>query len=1078
MANRSFGVFRRRRVAPPHRRLVFALPGASLPEGPSVLSVKSLTFAKATSTGLQTISGVGFRGAAVLIWTTRQTSHAVTDGAQECRGLTDGISQSCRFIHHPDNEASTTSAQAERTNRLVWMTNATSGATPTLQVEGEFAGWTSDGFQIRWHTNDADATLFHVLVLGGVQASLQPVKITVNAGGTIVRTGLGFQPQAFVVLGGAADEFGTGDYSLGAPYGSMHGFGFSNAVDNMSGWTLGRGTAGASDANRGQHTDRVASIRTANLTGAADLCSIQITATSSDGFTVTRTVGSTSHQPIQHILCLRGARFSMGSFNTPVSAGSVALTVPSRPKAVILQAHGATTTEADGMGLGVGVWQEGIEGGTWIGGNDNANPSVYARASYTDAALKLYTPAATGSASTLVVEGTVDSATEGAVVIDFPTVPATPVPVLYLTIGVAATSTGGTVPTGTNPDAGELPTDIPLLFSTLTRQDTSIEGYAQTTLPDAPGYYNDAGLKLPRIDKVSRVRRALSDEDGGYQSHPWSIDYLDGDCLFRGMQATGPLKGAKKDLFLIEDAVRRAEGDAFRVASGVVASHRSGVSNGSPTYSMRVEPRFGNLLANVANQKLVPRKITVDGDSAPGLELQYDETVAPIPYGLLSDDSAAVPQGVVPAKFIGPIDLSAFGGSGVCDMYLVAGVAIKNILSVFYNNPDTPHIRLRVPESAFNSILWCPHKSGWTTKTGMAGQYFDYNGLRYTLILLAQTINYSATFTNNDGTTETRVINIAEYVRNGSVTMTVNLEGVEDAGDGTGDVIDDIDYIWQHFLTNFVFNSATGIGGWLAVPTFGDYSLIDTDSVAAAKAVADALGGIKGAILIGKKNTQISAFEVLRQLCYSGDMNMGENRHGQLMLSREDTAAAAVATFTAQADALEDGLESDIDDDAFLNSAQYRFAERYADATAPVSNTPQGWAAPARLVAPYSEWVSGLVDLPDATSITNVQQEWPAPVDFHAIRDGATAAMLAARKLARARGPSASRDGSRLVRHTTRLQGFEKDGAPIDLGSVIALTHPLGLSATGWTAQKARVLAIEFDPMEMTVTHECRVLAA
>jgi len=652
----------------------------------------------------------------------------------------------------------------------------------------------------------------------------------------------------------------------------------------------------------------------------------------------------------------------------------------------------------------------------------------------------------------------------------------TAVEVLTANVPTQPTSTGGGVPTGTNPSAGTFPTSIPLIFVTITTQSGAIYPYAETTLADADTWYD--GKKEARILRVSPIRRSLSDEAGAYRMQSWTLELADTDRVLRGLQAAGALVGAVVELYLVDDAVRRAEGVPYRVAAGVVGTHRalSGFR-----YELTIEDTFGNRLANTLSEKLVPRLATIDSDSIPGLGFQFDGTVVPIAYGLLSDDAEATPQGVVPATYIGAVDLTAVGGTGTVDAYLVCGHACANILGVFYNNPDTPSVRLRVPTSSFGSILWAPHQTGWVAKTGQAGQYVDYNGLRYTVLFLETNIPYTATFTNTDGTTETRSINISEYARNGSVTLTVNLEGIEEDGDGTGAVIDDIDYIWQHFLVNYVFTDTeqSGISGWAAIPDLGNgYSMIDTATVVAAKAIADArvTGGYKAGYLIGGTGSRQGVFDVIRELLFSGDMDMGVNRHGQLILSREDTAAAATVTYTASADILEDGFETELQSDTFANAIQGRYGYRYAAATAPVPSTPTGWASPARLIAPYQQWVSGVVTSSDTTSITNVQQKIDIDVDLHAIRLSAVATDIFARKLARARGPAATRDGSRLVTMPTGLQGLQQATVDVELGVMAALTHPEGLTSSGWTAQTVRVLGIAFDPTTFTVTHDSRVI--
>jgi hypothetical protein len=402
----------------------------------STFNSKYLRFDKPTGTGAQTVTGVGFRGKALILWTTFQAAAGATTAATFSMGMTDGILQSVRFIHHPGGEATTTSAQSERTDRIAWKTNATSGADPTVQVEGEFTGWTDDGFTLDWAVNDGAAAVIHAIVLGGdIAAKFTQVKVDINAGETMDVTGVGFRPTSFIIMGGAADEFGAGDYTLGAPWGSVHGFGFSNVTDNVCGWTLGRGTAGAADCYCGQATDLAASVRLANLSGATALMEMRIADRLPDGFTISRVTGSVI-EPVQHILCLRGVQAALGSFTAPLTATTKSLALPFQPDLMILQSMGtpASTSQA-GMAMGIGAWERsgGECGGTWIGGVDAANPSVYRRSTFED----LIIETRNASSGAAVMQATVDSTAEDEAVFDFSAVSGSADEILYLALAAA-----------------------------------------------------------------------------------------------------------------------------------------------------------------------------------------------------------------------------------------------------------------------------------------------------------------------------------------------------------------------------------------------------------------------------------------------------------------------------------------------------------------------------------------------------------------------------------------------------------------------------------------------------------------
>jgi hypothetical protein len=629
---------------------------------------------------------------------------------------------------------------------------------------------------------------------------------------------------------------------------------------------------------------------------------------------------------------------------------------------------------------------------------------------------------------------------------------------------------GGDPGSGTNPAAGNLPTTLPLLFATITLQSGSVYPYAETLLSDPSTWYG--GRKDARILRVSDVRRTLSDPTGAPQLQTWQIELADTDRALRGLQASGALMGAKVELYIVDDAVRRAQGVPFRIAAGVVASHR-GLSGFR--YELTIEDKIGTLFADALQEKKVPRLLTTD--DVPLLNPAFDGVAVPILYGLLSDDDQPNPQGIVPCTFIGgPFNLTAIGGVNAdVDVYLICGHAVSNVLAVFYNMPDAPDVRHRVPEGEYGVNLLAPHRPGWIAATGQAGQYVDYNGYRYTVLF----VRHSIPFPTQDPDGVPVTVDLAEAARNGNITITANVHGIAANADGTGLVIDDIDRIWQHFLTNFVYNTYT-TGAWAAVPSFGAYSVIDTATVVAAKAAADARlpARYRAGYLIGRGGQQVSVWSVLSELCFSGDVDMGINRHGQLILSRDVPSAASVVTFNAQRDVLEDGLATDLDHAHYANTLKYRYAYRYVPDTAPRATPYKGWPVPERTVAPYAEWVSGTVTTSDTAAITAVQRTVTADANLYAIRDQDVADNIAGHKLARARGPSGTPDGTRIVTVTTGLQGYGRDGTVLDLGSVIAITHPEGLRSTGWTAQRARIVAITYHPQTFTVSLECRVSAA
>ena len=600
------------------------------------MSANYLTFTKQAGTGIQTIEGVGFRGKAALIWSTRLNTNGADHTVQQLFGMTDGVIQGCRFIRHPGGETSTTSAQSEHVDCLVILTSATSGAAPTVQVKGVFTDWTDDGFTIDWVINDSAPTQFHLLVIGGddIDVAVKQVKITVNTPDT-VEVDVGFQPDSFIVIGGASDEFGGGgSYDLGAPFGSVHGFGFSNASENICSWTLGRGTAGASDVYSGLHTNLVASVRVANIAGADDLCGIEITSIEPEGFTITRRAGGTSHQPVQHILCIHGAAFSLGTFDSPATPGEMSIPLDFEAGLLIAQTHGVGTlnTTINAMGLMAGTWvMPNKQGGTWVGGTDNASPSVFGRSSYTHRLIEVRRP----DTLAVVCEASVVASVETGIALNFTAVPATPITFIYLALG-AIFSPPDIAETLFDPDEAAI---VGLTWVEFTDSNATRHVWAGIALPDPLTYYG--GYKAPKVIDWDPIRRGLSNIDGAYEGIVWGWLMSDADRAIRRMLANELTKWFFNRNVVgrtITDPGRRALDTPRTIFRGVVREWQPGAQG---LFSFSAEDYLVTTFQIGTDEQQCPKRTITVADFPTCPEENVGRPV-PIIYGNLSDKNEIV----------------------------------------------------------------------------------------------------------------------------------------------------------------------------------------------------------------------------------------------------------------------------------------------------------------------------------------------------------------------------------------------------------------------------------------------------
>lgn len=606
--------------------------------------------------------------------------------------------------------------------------------------------------------------------------------------------------------------------------------------------------------------------------------------------------------------------------------------------------------------------------------------------------------------------------------------------------------------------AGPIPTVQMRTFARLVVGGTDYY-VADAPLADDTSWHG--GYKPATLLSVSPPRRELSPD--GYRMQTVTMVVADlphpttGQMQWRGLQATDTIEGAYVALYWVEDTVRRAEGDPTRIFAGQVLKHRA---LGGFRYELQIEDVLGRLFAELASRPLIPPTRLSLADF-PGMDPEADGTCLPIWYGIVSDESETVPQGVVPAVFVGTFNLSEIGGiDKVVDAYLLAEHAVATIYNIYYNGPATPDIRQVVPGASYGVDLVCPHKPNWTTWTGLATQYLTYQGRRLTPIFIDNA--------HPD----------AVAVREGRVILSANLAGIESNGDGTGTVFASPEEILEDILNNYAIgrrDAATPFD----TPQLDDVPAVDHASFVTAKAVGDARGTNIAGFGIGVDGEPESLFDVIEKICRGADLEIGSNRHGQIMVAREDVTAAAAVTFDAVADIIDGAFNTDIDRELRCNEVEYFYGRRYLPPTAPRPTPAEGDPLPTTPVKPYAEWASGRQTLHNVGAQAAVGRIITRTIDNYVTRDGTTAALVAAYQLARGVGPSPAKDGPRLATWLTREQGLEQDGTVIDLNTVAQLEHPEGLGPTGWTSAapaRARIRVLEIDPLAGTVSLEGRVL--
>jgi hypothetical protein len=441
-------------------------------------------------------------------------------------------------------------------------------------------------------------------------------------------------------------------------------------------------------------------------------------------------------------------------------------------------------------------------------------------------------------------------------------------------------SGGGTTPTSTNPGTGTslCGATVPLFWCEL----HLTTGVAKYSWLDQP--INDvAGQIAPRIMDVSPLVRSLSDNTGRLVLGNGWVQLDDSDGAIRSLLLHNTIIQAEIDFYMISEATFRADGfttatHAFRVGQYTV--YDDDLTN-DRAVTIHFEDRIGAHAASDVLNQPVPFR-TIDNSTFPNVSTALLGKAEPIAYGILSDEGAAtwIPMGVAPVFNMG---VRVMNGVSVYEG-LIAGCATGGVISVY--GSDGAGNLVRQSTALYATQIGVPGDSGlWQTLTGGTKKYVVHNNKRYTVIYLLV------------GST------IGEDFNSGKMPVQVNLAGIEDVGDGTGNVITSGPRQLVHFLTNFLLQNHAGDMNWLPIPSVnnGTYSAINTASSEGVKTQSEVRipsVGYVGATLIGWDGNQIPAADVLQKFNLSYDFSTGNSRDGQIMLAMETPAAAAVKDFT------------------------------------------------------------------------------------------------------------------------------------------------------------------------------------
>lgn len=381
-------------------------------------------------------------------------------------------------------------------------------------------------------------------------------------------------------------------------------------------------------------------------------------------------------------------------------------------------------------------------------------------------------------------------------------------------------------------------------------------------------------------------------------------------------------------------------------------------------------------------------------------------------------------SGLVPVIYVGQRELGDGYNPGYgWHEFLVCGHAVKNILAWYQAGS-------READSTEGTDWLIPGKAGWTAVLG-ATKYRDFNGRRYTVVY-------------GRGPK-------GDKAADGSAPLTLNVQGVESIGDGTGDLLEDGFDQYLHVMRNWILQDYQA-GGWFATgpswpSAFGvtAVDVLDDAAFTAAKAVAQGrfAGGYKTAFVMGAGNAQEPVRTWIQRLNTNLDCFSGFSRKSQYFVKLIDTSASVLAA------AMKYRQTTDI------YAGSFQVQDRVADFENIVVFS-------YRRDYPKGNWDFEAAELSDQDSITNIGQSKRSQLlEMWLVQNQGLAQEVMGRRLTRTKEPP------RFVSFVTGLQALNTE-----LGDIIKVSHIEGIGAAGWTDRPIFVTRHEVDPDRLTITIE------
>jgi hypothetical protein len=398
------------------------------------INVKVGSFAKITTTGTQTITGLGFQPKAIIFYWSRNTSNATAQVPRsQGVGFTDCTNQRAVAIAEDDN-AGTSNAGRYRTesNVIVILSNGN----PTVGSRATFTSCNSDGFTINWAVSEARADIINYIAIGGPDVTNVRAGTFTLAATTGIQniTGVGFRPDFVMFLWGFTENVDT------ASAGLEMGIGFADYNNNQG------SILNCVRDNQANNSTKLSQQRTDNVVLLSDLTCAQdalaaFNGFTSDGFQLNVSDAPGAATPIFY-LAIKGGSHAVGNFLQPTTTGVQTISGTGfQPNSVVLFSHnqvaGTALTAPSTFSIGAANATT-SRAGVW-GQSRNVDPSQ--TAVYTDNTkiIIMRTLTGTGGAGTINAQADFNGFTSNGFQLNWTTVDTTQRQIIYWAFGPSPT---------------------------------------------------------------------------------------------------------------------------------------------------------------------------------------------------------------------------------------------------------------------------------------------------------------------------------------------------------------------------------------------------------------------------------------------------------------------------------------------------------------------------------------------------------------------------------------------------------------------------------------------------------------